>query len=170
MGSARRDRLAEQAPGFLAGACAGFLLAWVLAYSRAPFQARLADPVAGSKEPSGPSRWAEAWEDARESLASARGRFLGASGGPDLQALRARVGATAEGKEIEVRDLRGGILEVVGWAPDRAAVRRVLEVLAGAPGVEVVVNRVWTPWSSAPVAEGSRALREGGGLRPGSGN
>jgi hypothetical protein len=48
-------------------------------------------------------------------------------------------------EQVCLRDLGGGIVEAFGAAPDAEAVYRVLATIREEPGVEFVVNRIWTP-------------------------
>jgi hypothetical protein len=150
--SERLSRLGERLPAFLAGASAGLLAAW-LAYR--PRLARSVEPAAGSRLPSGEAqrvagRWAETWGDAMETLASARERFLRPAPRMDVEVLRSRLAEVPEGRDLEIRELGEGIVEVLGHAEDQEVVQRALDLLAAAPGVDVVVNRVWTPSSLSP--------------------
>jgi uncharacterized membrane protein len=146
------SRLGERLPAFLAGASAGLLVAWLASRPRA---GRSVEPAAGPRLPSGEAqrargRWAETWDDAMETLASARERFLPPAPQMDVEGLRSRLAGLPEGRDLEIRDLGEGIVEVIGHAEDQEVVQRVLDVLAAAPGVNVVVNRVWTPSSLSP--------------------
>lgn len=93
--------------------------------------------------------WSDAWEETLDGLASVRERVLG-SPEVDLIGLQLRLDALPGGQEIRVRDLGDGIVEVVGSAPDAESVEALVSILADEPGVDVVVNRVWTPESAAP--------------------
>lgn len=103
----------------------------------------------------GPGAWSRAWDDAVEGAAaglqSARHRVRPPPG-PDLEALEERLGTIAGSEGCHVRLLERGIVEVVGSAEDEATLQEVLDAVAAEPGVEVVLNRVWTPSSSAPGA------------------
>lgn len=88
-----------------------------------------------------------AWAGAMWGLDQAR-ELMSGSAAPDLVALRRRVAALPGGERVGVRDLGEGIVEVVGSLPDDATARVLLDAVAAEPGVEVVVNRVWTPSSA----------------------
>jgi hypothetical protein len=78
-------------------------------------------------------------------LRDARARWSAhRSAPPDLEALVARMRARAGTEGLEVRSLGGGILELVGSAPDDLDLPALLQELAAETGVTVVVNRVWT--------------------------
>ena len=146
------SRLGERLPAFLAGASAGLLVAWL---ASRPRSARNVQPAAGPRPHSGEAqratgRWAETWGDAMESLASARERFLRPVLPMDVEGLRGRLAELPEGRDLEIRELGEGIVEVLGHAEDQEVVQRVLDLLAEAPGVNVVVSRVWTPSSLSP--------------------
>ncbi len=68
----------------------------------------------------------------------------------DLPALRARLAGMDGAEGLQLRDLADGILEVVGTAPDADSAAAIVDALSREPGVRVVVNRVWTPSSTAP--------------------
>lgn len=139
---------------FLAGAATGLAAAAVLGLYRGGAEAGTG-PREGSKPGAvGPELPAEveSWRD--RALAGAawgldRARDLLTKPPPlDLVDLERRVAALPAGRRVRVRVLGSGIVEVVGSAPDDEAARVVLETVEAAPGVEVVVNRVWTPSSA----------------------
>ena len=63
---------------------------------------------------------------------------------PDLAVITERLHRRPGTSDLHVRSLGGGILELVGSAPDELDLPEVLHVLAAEAGVSVVVNRVWT--------------------------
>ena len=69
----------------------------------------------------------------------------GAPKEPDLDAMTARLGRVPGTKDLRLRSLGGGILELVGSASSALDVPALLAALAMEPRVTVVVNRVWTP-------------------------
>ena len=87
-------------------------------------------------------------EGAVEGLAQAR-ELLGREDTVDLTELERLIAESPCAKECHLRQLGDGIIEVVGECDSEQAAERLLSVLTLAPGVEVVVNRVWTPASAA---------------------
>lgn len=157
----RFERVAGRLPSFLLGASAGLLLAWAIA--RRGGDGEAAGAAADDTRRSTWERWSDTWEDAVEGLASARARIVGADPeSPDLEALTDLLRSVKGAERVDLRGLRNGIVEIVGSAPDEATVTEALDLLAKAPGVSVVVNRVWTPSSSAHSVPGSAR-----GLEPG---
>ena len=136
------------------GAAAG-LLVGTLARLRSSEASRAAGPGSGdgADEEAGRGRWRDAWDDvldgAAEGLASARD-LVTRREALDAGALQARLDGMACSTECRVRLLGEGIVEVVGSCASEADARALLDELADQPGVEVVVNRVWTPSSSDP--------------------
>lgn len=63
--------------------------------------------------------------------------------GVDIVALQRRVLVTAGRSGIDVNDLGGGIVELVGESHDAREVAALIESVTGAPGVEVVLDRLW---------------------------
>lgn len=92
-------------------------------------------------------RLAQAWDGAVETLVSAREFMLG-SPELDLEALRVRVEGLPGGDGVRLRSLGRGLVELVGNAPDDEVASGLLGAVAAEPGVEVVVNRIWTPSSA----------------------
>lgn len=137
--------------GAAAGLAAGLLLAGRDRIRPAPDRAPPGEEPPSGRGASGQrSRegWGErAWRGAVQGLEQARDLLVGPVA-VDLEALRARLGELPSADGVRVRELGEGILEVVGRAPDDAAARALLEAVAAEPGVEVVVNRVWTPSSA----------------------
>lgn len=149
-------RVTDRLPSFLAGASAGLLVGWILSRSGSSGEPPLLE-ADGERPAAATPRRAGARDGALDKLATAAGRMRGSREALDLDALRAKIRAMPEGQDVEVRDLRGGIVEVLGHAQHAEAVRRILDALAGAPGVSVVVNRLWEPSSPAPSTHGSSA-------------
>lgn len=133
---------------FLAGAATGLAAAAVLGLYRGGAEAGTGPREGSTELPAD----VESWPD--RALAGAawgldRARDLLTKPAPlDLVDLERRVAALPSGRRVRVRALGSGIVEVVGSAPDDEAARAVLETVEAAPGVEVVVNRVWTPSSA----------------------
>lgn len=69
---------------------------------------------------------------------------------PDLNAIAARLRQRPGAGSLRVHSLGGGILELVGSAPDELDLEAVIDALATEPGVTVVVNRAWTSRSALP--------------------
>jgi hypothetical protein len=69
---------------------------------------------------------------------------------PDPEALADALARCPGSDGVAVRTLGNGIVEVVGDAPDDDVVEVILAALADVPGVDAVVNRVWTPSSASP--------------------
>ncbi len=63
--------------------------------------------------------------------------------GLDIAALQARVLKLSGRSGIEVNNLGGGIIEVVGESTDVGEADRLIASVTGAPGVEVVLDRLW---------------------------
>lgn len=105
------------------------------------------------RDGAGPGPWARAWDEAVEGAAagleSAR-HLVRPHAEPDVQDLEERLAMIGGAEGCRIRALGPGIVEVVGSAEDEATLQAVLDTVAGEPGVDVVVNRVWTPSSSAP--------------------
>src|SRR5690606_26156273 len=76
---------------------------------------------------------------------------------PDLDAIMARLRARPGTEALRVRSPGGGILELVGSAPDELDLPAVLDALAGAPGGSRGAHRAGTSRSAAPWAAGPRA-------------
>lgn len=134
---------------FLAGAAAGLAAGVVLGGRREGLSGNAPSPEprdGAGHEGEGPGWRERAWAGAVRSLEQARER-LKSTTPVDLEALTRRLSALPCGERVRVRDLGEGIVEVVGAAPDEATARALLDAAGGAPGVEVVVNRVWTPSS-----------------------
>lgn len=119
----------------LAGAALGAAASWLVTRRRTA-----SDPG---------ERVARAWDETLQGLASARERMR-ARRAPDLDALRARVRASAGAERLEVRSLGSGIVEVVGTASEDLELDPLLDRLSAEDGVCVVVNRIWTPRSARP--------------------
>jgi hypothetical protein len=73
------------------------------------------------------------------------GRVAKRESGCDLDRIQVKLSELPGGEQVGVRDLGGGIMEAFGAAPDAEAVFRVLTALREEPGVEFVINRIWTP-------------------------
>ena len=140
---------------FVAGAATG-LLAGILLRARGGRDA----PPAGGGAGEGWSRLRDAWDDAAEGLAAARDRVR-----PrpilDEHGLGERVAGLACAARCRVRVLGEGIVELVGRCSSDDELRVLLDALAAEPGVEVVVNRVWTPASAGDGAGGDADRAEG---------
>lgn len=133
-------------PAFVAGATAG-----VIAYLRS----RHRDGSPGAS-----------WSRVRHALGGAAGRFGGWDGEPGvgeegIEGLRERLRALPGGAGVEVREMAEGILEMVGNVATDDQAAALLEEARSAEGVEVVVNRLWTPTSRAPLRD-RRPPRAGG--------
>jgi hypothetical protein len=125
-----RTSASDHWPLWVAGAVAGVLTSWILLRRTA-----LAADAAAGPAPEVP----------RERSGLLRGR----EAAPDLDAIAERLHARPGSDDLRVRSLGGGILELVGSAADEFDLKAALDGLAAEPGVSVVVNRVWTPGSSA---------------------
>jgi hypothetical protein len=127
---------------FVLGAAAGFLTGMLVA-RRVP----LGDGP-GPGAPADRRTLSDAWSDAVESLASARDYVMGP---PELSEkdLRIRLDGLPGGDAVRIRALGEGIVELIGSAPDDGVAADLLAAAAAEPGVEVVVNRIWTPTSGA---------------------
>jgi hypothetical protein len=88
-------------------------------------------------------------EGASEGIANARAR-VGRREPLDPVELQERLVGMACSSECRVRLLGEGIVEVVGVCASEEDAQALLDELAAQSGVEVVVNRVWTPASSDP--------------------
>jgi hypothetical protein len=128
----RRTSAPEHWPRWIAGAVAGVLASWIVLRRSA-----LGADAAAGPEPEVP----------RDRPAPPRARVRAAA--PDLDAIAGRLHARPGTHDLRVRSLGGGILELVGSATDEFDLKAALDALAVEPGVSVVVNRVWTPGSSA---------------------
>lgn len=132
---------------FLMGAATGVVVGLVLRHPRGS--------ESDDEDTRGP-RWSRlrgAWNDAvdgaSEGLSNARQLV---SPGPELdeEALEEMLAKTPGSSGCRLRFLSDGIVEVVGSCASEEALTEILDALAAAPGVEVVVNRVWTDDSSSP--------------------
>jgi len=117
-----RTAPSDRWPLWVAGALAGVLASWLVLRPRAR---EATGP--GSAAPTGKVR--ERWSSAPT---------------PDLTGIEERLRARSGTEELRVRSLGGGILELVGSAPDDLDLPALLEALAAEAGVSVVVNRAWT--------------------------
>jgi hypothetical protein len=139
---------------FLAGAALGLLAGVVLGRTAGPGDGSTPAPD-GDEERR--SRWRETWDAAVDGasgrLAAARSLVAGPSPDLDVAALEGRVTGMACAGGCKIRLLGDGIVEVVGDCASEDDARALLDAVAGEPGVEVVVNRVWTPASGGPVEE-----------------
>ncbi len=61
----------------------------------------------------------------------------------NIVALQGRVLNVAGRSGIDVNDLGGGIVELVGESADGAEADALIGAITGAPGVEVVLDRLW---------------------------
>jgi len=71
---------------------------------------------------------------------------------PDLVGVRRAIEGLPGSETIEPRLLGGGIVELVGEVGKREWIPPLLAAASGVEGVEVVVNRLWSPTGS-PVGE-----------------
>jgi hypothetical protein len=110
-------------PFWVAGALAGVVASWLLLRA----------------ESGAPSAHARRIRDVRARWSAPRARVA-----PDLDAVATLLRARAGTEQLEVRSLGGGILELVGSAPDELDLPSLLTELASETGVTVVVNRAWT--------------------------
>lgn len=135
---------------FAAGAATGLLVGLVFGWRR-PATTTVDEEASSGTEPPVDRRlrrWRDrAWEGAVQGLEQARD-LVRPPVPVDLEALRARLDRLPSGTDVQVRQLEDGILEVVGTARDGDEVRALLDAAAAEPGVQVVVNRVWTPSSA----------------------
>lgn len=148
-----RETLLGALPTLLAGASAGLVLGWILSRRslRSPTGTARADLGGGGARDQVAAlraRWSEALDGAVETLLAARERMLREAPPVDLGELGSGLAEVDGGEGVHLRDLGGGIIEALGSATDEAAVGRVLSYLRSAPGVAVVVNRIWTPGSA----------------------
>ena len=148
MTESRLRKLRQLLPTFFTGASLGALVTWALTRNRRAVQA-------GRGASSAEAREAESRVRLRDALAgdaAARGlrerRARDADPGLDLDGLKADVASIPGCEQVHLRDLGGGIVEALGAAPDSNTVHQVLTSLRAAPGVTVVVNRIWTPASA----------------------
>ena len=123
-------------PLLVAGALAGALASVLLLRSR-------------SEDGDGPSPAGPSVTDATAAPAPRRG-LRRAPVPPDLAAIAERLHARPGTQDLQLRSLGGGILELVGSAPDELDLAATLQALADEPNVSVVVNRVWTSRSGTP--------------------
>jgi hypothetical protein len=122
-------------PLWVAGALAGALASWVVMRPRAG--------EAGTATTTAARALKERWSPPRP-------RARAAVPTPDLAAITERLHARPGTAQLRVRSLGGGILELVGSAPDELDLPALLDELAAAAGVSVVVNRAWTSRSGTP--------------------
>lgn len=142
---ARQGRGRSWVGSFMAGTVAGALVGWLARGTRAERR--------GLREPRRRPRWDRlslAWDEAMDGLARVHERVTEDGAEPDLPGLRARLDALPGGHGVRLHDLGGGIVEVVGVAETDEVARALLSAVSGCPGVDVVVNRVWTPSSARP--------------------
>lgn len=136
---------------FLAGAAAGLLAAVLLRRGTVPEER---SNGRHDREEDARSRWRDAWDAALDGASGgiAAARQLVAAEAVELDAdeLQERVAGMACSTACRVRLLGTGIVEVVGSCASDEDARALLDALAAEPGVEVVVNRVWTPTSGGP--------------------
>ena len=131
-----RTAPSDRWPLWVAGALAGVLASWLVLRPRAG-----EGPGAGTAPQAAKPR--ERWS----SVPRTRARSAPT---PDLTGIEERLRARSGTEELRVRSLGGGILELVGSAPDDLDLPALLEALAAEAGVSVVVNRAWTSRSGAP--------------------
>jgi hypothetical protein len=100
--------------------------------------------------------WVERWGDFVDSAAEAAATSLRLMerrlrGSPPIsdRSLASTLAAIEGGETLRAHALAPGLIDLQGEAEDEVAdaARRALEAL---PGVEVVLNRIWTPSSAAP--------------------
>jgi hypothetical protein len=131
-----RTAPSDRWPLWVAGALAGVLASWLVLRTR---DGEATDP--GRAPPVGKLR--ERWS----SVPRPRTRSTPT---PDLTGIEERLRLRPGTQELRVRSLGGGILELVGSAPDDLDLPALLEALAAEAGVSVVVNRAWTSRSATP--------------------
>lgn len=99
----------------------------------------------------GPSAWLSAAFVAGAAVGLVGGLFAFRNRTPppalDPKSLRERIRGLPGGGDVGIRVMGEGIVELVGDAPSAEAARALLDEVRSAPGVEVVVNRLWTPSS-----------------------
>lgn len=134
-------------PSFLMGAATGVVVGLVLRQPRGSDSTD--EGTRGPRWSRLRGAWNDAVEGASEGLSSARHLM---SPGPQLdqEALEKILAKTADSSGCRLRVLSDGIVEVVGSCASEEVLSEILDALAAAPGVEVVVNRVWTSDSSSP--------------------
>jgi hypothetical protein len=143
-------KLWQSVSTLVAGASLGALVTWLFTRGHPDAAVTPAAPeesANGGNEPR--ARLASALGGAVESLRSARERKLHeAESALDVEALRVVLAEIPGSEQVHLRDLGGGIVEALGAASDPHTVQQVLAALRSAPGVTVVVNRIWTPASA----------------------
>jgi hypothetical protein len=143
----RLVKLWQILPTFVAGASLGALVTWLS--TRARRNAPVEQETPGEPEPRAPGLGQALGGAAAQTLRGARERRGRGEETPlDLERMRAEVAAIPGCDQVHLRDLGGGIVEVLGAAPDPNTVNLVLTSLRDEPGVSVVVNRIWTPASA----------------------
>jgi hypothetical protein len=130
--TARSDRW----PLWVAGALAGVLASWLVLRPRAGEAPGGGAATQGAKPR---ARWSSGPRPRARSAPT-----------PDLIAIEEGLRARSGTEGLQVRSLGGGILELVGSAPDDLDLPALLEALAAEAGVSVVVNRAWTSRSGTP--------------------
>lgn len=149
-----------RATGFGRGGWSPFLMGTVLGLLAGVVLRRAAGPGDGPARTTGEdddrwSRWRETWDaavdGASDRLAAAKSLVAGRPADLDVEALEGRVSGMACAGACRIRLLGDGIVEVVGDCASEDDARALLDAVAAEPGVEVVVNRVWTSVSGGPV-------------------
>ena len=120
-------------PQLLMGAVFGAGVSWLAVRRRARGRA---DPDEGARRES----------NARE-RPRLRARLKRVHVEPDLVALTARLREWPGAEKLRMRSFGQGICELVGSAGGELDIAALIRVLAAEPGVNTVVNRVWTPES-----------------------
>lgn len=131
-------------PPFLAGTAAGLLASVLVRRDRGAARDHgpgTLDRLAGALD--------EAMEGVSGGISSARSWVRGREEA-DPDRLQVRLEQLPCGDDCRVRSLGDGIVEVVGTCGSEEMARELIGAVSAEPGVEVVVNRVWTPSSSAP--------------------
>lgn len=135
----------------LAGVAAGVAVGWFLRSLAVRPTDERRDGVPDAEE-----GWGERWGDrvdvavgvATQGIRSVGARWLERP--PlDLQAARRRIAAIEGTGGVRVRELGVGIVELSGEADEAASLQSERDLRA-LPGVEAVVNRIWTPSSADP--------------------
>lgn len=142
-GSARRHLFF----GIVVGVAAG----WLLRAARVPSEAA----VPGG-EPGPEDGWSERWGDRMDAAVGAATQGIRSVGARwlerpplDRSAARDRLAAIEGTAGVRLKVLGVGIVELSGEASEASAVEAVRDLRAF-PGVEAVVNRIWTPSSADP--------------------
>jgi hypothetical protein len=134
-------------PTLLAGASMGALAMWLWGRRRSR-AAVVGGPTARADAENTVDEAADEHAEAALGKAPKRKKLDDPHVPLDLGALRYTLADIPGSEQVHLRHLGGGIVEALGAAPDAATVHRVLTALRSADGVNVVVNRIWTPSSA----------------------